>query len=81
MCSSKAWRSSGHSTGSGVIGGRSWRGKRTALTNFGFTIKSYGSHGAFSQVTILPDSAIEVFDDPAKIGKSAGATLRVFARP
>jgi hypothetical protein len=51
------------------------------LTRFGFMIRSDGPQGAFSQVTILPDSAIEVFDDPAMIGKSAGATLQVISRP
>jgi len=51
------------------------------LTSFGFTIRSYGSQGALSQVTILPDSAIEVFDDPAKIGQSAITTPQVISRP
>jgi hypothetical protein len=51
------------------------------LTSFGFAIRSDGPQGAFSQVTILPDSAIEVFDDPAKIGQSAITTLQVISRP
>jgi hypothetical protein len=51
------------------------------LTRFGFEIRSYGPQGAFSQVTILPDSAIEVFDDPAEIGQSAVTTPQVISRP
>jgi hypothetical protein len=50
---------------------------REELTRFGFAIRSYGPQGVFSRVTILPDSAIEVFDDPAMIGKSAITTLQV----
>jgi hypothetical protein len=53
----------------------------TQLTSFGFTLRSDGSQDAFSQVTILPDSAIEVFDDPAKIGQSAITTPQVISRP
>jgi hypothetical protein len=51
------------------------------LTSFGFGSNWGGSLRAFSRVTILPDSAIEVFDDPAQIGKYAVATLRVVVRP
>jgi hypothetical protein len=51
------------------------------LTSFEFAIRWGGSQGSFSRVTILPDSAIEVFDDRAQIGKYANATLRVVARP
>jgi hypothetical protein len=51
------------------------------ITRLGFMIRSDGSQGAFSQVTILPDSAIEVFDDPAKIGQSAITTPQVISRP
>jgi hypothetical protein len=51
------------------------------LTSFGFGSNWGRSLRAFSRVTILPDSAIEVFDDPAQIGKYAVATLRVVVRP
>jgi hypothetical protein len=51
------------------------------LTRFGFMIRSYGPQGALSQVTILPDSAIEVFDDPAEIGQYAITTPQVVSRP
>jgi hypothetical protein len=42
---------------------------------FGFAVSSfYGADKAIESVTVLPDSAIEVFDDPAKIGCCAITT-------
>jgi hypothetical protein len=41
---------------------------------FGFAVSYSGAKGALESVTVLPDSAIEVFDDPAKIGCCAITT-------
>jgi hypothetical protein len=54
---------------------------REGLTRFGFMIGPYGPPGALSEVTLLPDSGIEVFDDPAVIGQSAITTPQVIRRP
>jgi hypothetical protein len=41
---------------------------------FGFAVSYSGAKGALQHVTVLPDSSIEVFDDPAKIGCCAITT-------
>jgi hypothetical protein len=43
--------------------------RQTAM--FGFDVSYIGAKGALARVTVLPDSAIEVFDDPAMIGEYA----------
>ena len=50
-------------------------------TTIGVIVRSFVSQPAFSSVTVLPDSAIEVFDNPAKIGRYAVAPAKVVARP
>jgi hypothetical protein len=49
---------------------------------FGFAVSSFtGTEKAIESVTVLPDSAIEVFDDPAKIGCCAITTTVSKVRP
>jgi hypothetical protein len=50
-------------------------------TTIGFIVRSFISRPAFTRVTVLPDSAIEVFDDPAQIGRYAVLPARVVKRP
>jgi hypothetical protein len=50
-------------------------------TTIGFIVRSFTSQPAFTRVTVLPDSAIEVFDDPAQIGRFAVLPARVVKRP
>jgi hypothetical protein len=50
-------------------------------TTIGFIVRSFVSQPSFTRVTVLPDSAIEVFDDPAQIGRYAVLPARVVKRP
>ena len=42
---------------------------------------STGGGRSLERVTVLPDSAIEIFDDPAKIGRAAVRTTLSRALP
>jgi hypothetical protein len=50
-------------------------------TTIGFIVRSFISQPSFTRVTVLPDSAIEVFDNPAKIGRYAVLPARVIKLP
>ena len=50
-------------------------------TTIGFIVRSFASQPAFTRVTVLPDSALEVFDNPAQIGRYAVLPARVVERP
>jgi hypothetical protein len=50
-------------------------------TTIGFIVRSFIAQPSFTRVTVLPDSAIEVFDNPAQIGRYAVLPARVVERP
>ena len=50
-------------------------------TSIGFAVVPATSRATFSRVTILPDSGVEVFADPAKIGRYAMSPARVVVHP
>ena len=55
--------------------------RQHALVGFGLGSVSTGGGRALERVTVLPDSAIEIFGDPAKIGREAMRTTLSRAVP
>ena len=55
--------------------------RQHALVGFSMGSLSTGGGRALERVTVLPDSAIEIFDDPAKIGREAMRTTLSRAVP
>jgi hypothetical protein len=55
--------------------------RQHAFVGFGMTSLGTGGGRSLERVTVLPDSAIEIFDDPAKIGREAMRTTLSRALP
>jgi hypothetical protein len=55
--------------------------RQAALVGFAIGWNGAGAERSLARITVLPDSAIEVFDDPAKVGREAFSTTLSKARP